>query len=287
MIKIGANVHGKLEKNDVPILFAVKNGNLKCLKILIENGAKLNGPHQENIWYSACQGENAEIIKFLIESGYDINQRLKDYKNMTGLISSVYNDKLDSVKILIELGADLRAFDDYGRDAFHTAFYIQSIEIVEYFLNIGTDLKTCDKKGNNLIHQSLIGLNDSCSNRWADCPDGAIEISRKKTTEIILKLIDKVDLNVKNFKGDQPIHLLCEYRHMELLELFIKNGVKINSTDFNGRNVAHLTCLYRKNTEFLKKLIELGVDLDALDNENKRPFDYFKDYENLNKLIIE
>lgn len=67
---------------------------------------------------------NIEILKELIKCNL--------VTNMTGLVLSAYT----TVKILAELGADLKVFDDFGRDAIHTACYVQDPEIVEYFLNL-------------------------------------------------------------------------------------------------------------------------------------------------------
>lgn len=37
---------------------------------------------------------------------------------------------------------------------------------------------------------------------------------------------------------------------MELLELLLSKGAKINSTDSKGRNLAHLACKHKSKEEF-------------------------------------
>lgn len=278
LIKIGANSHGSM-----PLLLACDYENVKCVKVLVENGASLKGSQRGNAWFYACSRANIEIIKLFIEKGYDIEERFERKDNMTGLLLVCFYhgspaDKVAAFKLLVDAGADSKAVDETGRNAFHLALtsYNLSAQLIEYLLSLGFDPKSVDKEGNISMHRLIYGLNQHGFNRWADCPDGALKVHRDKTMEIAMKFVDKVDLNVANLKGEYPIHLLCEFSHVDLLEFLVKSGADVNATDAEGRTVAHLICKYydKRALRFLEKAIELGVDLNIRDRENKLAVDY-------------
>ncbi|MFN4151256.1 MAG: SMI1/KNR4 family protein [Candidatus Sericytochromatia bacterium] len=83
------------------------------LKLLLEKGAS-----KENLLIEACvnsEKNNFDIVKFLIQNGYDVNK--KDIYGMTPLMLSVIRNK-ETVKLLLENGADTKAIDSQRKSVF-------------------------------------------------------------------------------------------------------------------------------------------------------------------------
>jgi hypothetical protein len=78
------------------------------LKLLLEKGAS-----KENLMLEACMncGNSVDTVKFLIQNGYDVNQKYRS--ETTPLMLSVIRNK-ETVKILLENGADTKVRDDDG-----------------------------------------------------------------------------------------------------------------------------------------------------------------------------
>jgi len=85
---------------EYPIYIAAKNNNFEILKLLYENGAKIEKGFSSEL-FEAVKNKNAQMAKFLIEKGADIN-----YQDMISAKSILYyslkNNLDEIVKILIE-----------------------------------------------------------------------------------------------------------------------------------------------------------------------------------------
>ncbi len=96
-----------LRGNGTPLISAVKTGNLKAVKILVEKGAdanegvKLDG----SPLIEASKLGYLDIVKYLISKNADVNIHVEG--DETPLIRAAWNGHLDVVKYLVEHGADI------------------------------------------------------------------------------------------------------------------------------------------------------------------------------------
>jgi ankyrin repeat protein len=104
--------HGIQAKNATHALcIAAANGLLKEIKLLLRDGAFINGQAENNIGNplsSAALKGHVKILEFLIEQGADLNAR--DCDDMTALMNACHLGKVKGSKaaiILIDAGADV------------------------------------------------------------------------------------------------------------------------------------------------------------------------------------
>ena len=113
-----------------PLILAVQNGNLECVKILLkykaeieERGDYIDGdyPCCTPLFVAAANGD-VNIFSFLVESGADVNARSGDVdEQLTPLMIACENGKLNAVLYLIDEGAEVNLEDFSGYTALHYA----------------------------------------------------------------------------------------------------------------------------------------------------------------------
>lgn len=103
----------------MPLNLAIKWGNLKLVKTLVENGADIN-LNQEGMAPALCDAvfyDCRPIMDYLIDNGADLNIISKPYigykMEISPLIVAVKYYYLDNVKYLLGKGANINIFVIY------------------------------------------------------------------------------------------------------------------------------------------------------------------------------
>src|SRR6266498_3671664 len=103
----------------------------------MSESAKHEGGHTD-LMRAALEGKT-ETVKALLESGADVNA--KDDEGRTALMFAVTNMQTDSVKALLEHGADVNVRANDGATALVLAASSGDIEIVKALLSKGAEVK--------------------------------------------------------------------------------------------------------------------------------------------------
>lgn len=114
-----------------PLIEAVVNNNIECIKVLLEAGADPN-IDQWSIKYSntgrlgfrgrlMSHVKDVDVLDILVKAGLNINQ--VDDKGRTALHQAVEYFNLESVKLLLKFGVNIDAIDNEGRTPLHYSTY--------------------------------------------------------------------------------------------------------------------------------------------------------------------
>ena len=88
-----------------PLNHAANYDRVKIVNYLIHRGANVNALFQDYTpLMSACEGENLEIVKLLLDANADIS--VKDNFGNTALWKAAFRENEAIVKLLLEKGAD-------------------------------------------------------------------------------------------------------------------------------------------------------------------------------------
>lgn len=152
LIESGAKVNYPNINGDSPVLIACRTGNHIALEMCLESIDSLSRSDTLatcaivdgfNPLIAAAEQNRVECIKLCLKYGADINF-ITSYTNQiigggTALhVASMYGMK-DSVKILIEMGADLKKQTTSGFTALHIAVKNKHIDVVKLILAIDSD----------------------------------------------------------------------------------------------------------------------------------------------------
>lgn len=151
---------------------AGSEGALECAKLLVNRRADINVTDR---WGGsplddAIRSNHKNVIAFLKENGGKIGDEKKVSAN---LFTAIEKGDLDSVKTLIESGANVNAVDYDMRTPLHVAVSVGSEEIIQALHKAGADVNAVDnfgltplseaarqgkRTGENKINNLLIGL---------------------------------------------------------------------------------------------------------------------------------
>ena len=237
LIDKGADINGKAgARGRTPISSAARYGRKDMIELLISKGAEVNA---SNALLSAAGREYIELVKLWIAKGADVNA--KDAQGSTALHEASSNGNQELAKILISAGADVNVGDNLSRTPLDLAEKNRHTEIIELLKKHG------GKKGT----PTLLGAVDA----------GDIEL--------VQSLISKgADVNVKNDRGETPLHLL-KRGNRDIAELLIAKGADVNAKNNNGSTPLHWP--YGIKKDIVELLIAKGADVNARDNAGNTP----------------
>ncbi|MBO4745704.1 MAG: ankyrin repeat domain-containing protein [Alphaproteobacteria bacterium] len=101
-----------------PLMYAVSTRGLDVIKMLVVNGATLvqRNEYGQTPMLVACQNNNkSRTIEYLLEVGADINATDNEGRNC--LITAILNENYDIVDTLVEYGIDINRPDNNGETA--------------------------------------------------------------------------------------------------------------------------------------------------------------------------
>ena len=75
---------------------------------------------------------------------------------------SIYNAKADTVRLLIEHGADVTTLDKTHSSALHLAAFFRSSKIVRLLLEHGVDVSMLDENKKTPLHLALSPVSTHC-----------------------------------------------------------------------------------------------------------------------------
>jgi ankyrin repeat protein len=169
------------------------NFRLKQPKAITTNDVSLDGA---TALLLAAEVNNTAVVRVLLDAGADPN--ITTDQGMTPLIMASGGGTdiqrarapeeramaIDTVKLLIERGVDIKAVGQYGWTALHQASYQGLTDVIEYLVSKGADINEMDSFGQTPLSISLAVLVQDIGARRLQIP----RRYRKEVAELLLKL---------------------------------------------------------------------------------------------------
>jgi ankyrin repeat protein len=97
----------------------------------------------------AAQRGNIAVISYLVGLGAHVDVRCRDVRGRTALHYAVESRRTEAIKVMVSLGADIRANDYGGRSILHHAAWRRNLDAVKQVVELGAaeDLLTRDIEG--------------------------------------------------------------------------------------------------------------------------------------------
>lgn len=283
-------------KKNESLIDAAVRGHWGLVKLFLKHGADINySPHGRTVLDFACEENNHEMVKFLIEKGADIEskkdslftgaasrghwdmvQLLLEYKpnvnaennyNDTALLMAFRQQNLPMLELLVEKGAVI----DYDN---HFRYFIDPAtrerKILQFFLKHGA-ARTIVKIDSKWNPEIIADIKNALMVYYTDLlktPDLPIEKKNEFLTIAIncnhLELLKLLITNGANCQTEQKpllLTLACEQRNLALVQYLIEQGAPI---DFSGRpdtregidNLPIAVATDRRDVDIVRALLE-------------------------------
>lgn len=260
----GVDLNLKVDNQWKTLIFKTAEvGNKETLQLLLTHGAD---PFFGviDIFQCAIESRNIDVIKYLAENGYDINDYLDffftkyEYNNLKEKFWSDFSSDMKEVSDLemfnlaIELGADFKSWK--GDNLLLVAMLENlDLEVIKLLVAQGCDPFFRSDNNENLL---FLAANDL------------------ETFEYLASLgLDPFQIN------NDGLSILFASNDKEVVTHLLSLGLDVNHRDNDNE-----TCLfYVNNAEIADLLIKNGADVNAVNNDKETPLfgvvDYYEPYQ--------
>lgn len=264
------NLKSKTEDGDTPLTLVMPyTTDAKLIQSLIDAGvdtSAVNNDGYSALLLAAKDNINPNIAKAIIMTGVDIEQA--DPAGRTPLMLAAANNKNKNVVILLlQAGAQGRASQEFR-------------EAVE----LNTNFTPQDK---NILLKAKIGLTVKVP--WYNSAEFK-KAFEEGDTKILARAAAKTDLKAINPATNADAStLLEENKNPQVLFIFAKNGVNIDTRDKDGKTMLH-RAVEQGDTPRIKDLLKAKSNPNTLAKDGSSPlfsaiFDQPENTENINLLI--
>lgn len=232
---------GKSEREDQDLEFGVDDvRHLEPLKGACVRGNKQQFDHEiqkhfeekqllftkdsngYSLLHFACEGGNLEILKRLLEEGFELDSTT--FKGKTVLhLASQYGHKSICDYVLSKDCSLLEITDKRKGNAAHFAAEGGYVEILQFLVKKGIDPKQLTDRKRNIFHIA------SSNDQQEMC---------KHIQQTYPCLIHSVDSH-----GWNALHFAAAKGHIEMFDILIEFGLNVESKTNRGNTVLHIACL--------------------------------------------
>lgn len=223
--------------------------------IQIEDGYHTN----INLLNLACKYGAFQIVKYLVENKFNINE-INDDTKIAPIMTSVINGKLEILKYLIENGANIKIKNDKGENLLIIAAENSKFDIIKFLLEIKFPIDEPDNNGFNALCNSVDSL------------------------EIVKLLIDGgANINYNYNDKITPLNMAIIQNQIETVKYLLENGAKIINKKFI------ISRMFEINIDKYKNIIKLLVnymDFNFIIFNNITILDHFKYDSDMSDYLI-
>lgn len=292
----GLDITSKNERNgrNVLMTFAGRLENTEMLDYFISLGVDIHDTDDNGngIFHYAASTRNKELLQKLVDNyKVDFKSNSKTGENAFYFATNRNFGEDEASPIALfqyfeSLGLNPAQSTKSGRNALHNlAVRSNDIELLQYFIGKGADINQVDKDGNTpLINASargslekvrfLVGKTKNINGRNKEGFSSFMRAIKYNTMEVVELLANagaQIDLKADGVY-DLGYHVVDGTRNLDLfdqkMKFLMSKGYDPKTTQFDGQTLLHVA-ISRQNIEFLKRLIALGIDINAKDTNGQ------------------
>jgi ankyrin repeat protein len=279
---------------------AAQKGNLEQIKSMLANGVNIDiEPSRHKGWtalMSASTFGKTEVVKYLIFKGANVKVKLE--KGETTLIQAAQNDKpTETVKALIKAGVEINAQTNEGLTALMRFAWAKQSESVKLLLEAGADTKLRNKIGWTAFYFACSHGNDEQIVKYL-IDAGANPNERDETGKTPLMwlgwgertenfkalIVAGADVKAKDNDGKTALMISASRFFYEEVKILLDAEADVTAKDKNGWNALMYTSasgfrkseigahgdgmiVWLKATKIIEELISLGNNLNDQNND--------------------
>jgi ankyrin repeat protein len=268
-----------------PLHCAAKAEIKSSIDILVQYGASMDAKSVdgETALHIAVRSRDKNLVSILCEKGADIEAR--DNFEQTPLHVAALAGSVDAVLLLLDWQAKPRVREGSGLTPLHAICGQRRTtrkvrEVVDRFLEAGAALDATDREGRRPLH---FAARSGCVEALEALLSGTRQPSRR------------ANLLASDASGMIPFHVAAKYCTLHAAKKILVSAstdipLMIEARDLAGKTPLHHTVNGARvkisdRLEFVKFLLESGVDVNARDEDGMTPLHCCKDREVVKVLL--
>ncbi|KAH0556010.1 hypothetical protein GP486_006045, partial [Trichoglossum hirsutum] len=207
-----------------------------------------------------------ESVKLLLEKGAEANA--EDNSGTTALHMAAFNGHEEIVKLLIEKGADVNAKNSSGWTPLHRAAFNGDEDIVKLLFEKGADVNAKDGNGWTPLYRAVFNGHEGM---------------------VKLLLAEGAEVNARDSRGETALHVVAFNGYEQIVKLLLENGAEVDVKDNNRWTPPLHVAAFNGHEEVVKLLLEKGAEINVKGNNEWTPLHAatFNGYEKIVKLLLE
>ena len=290
LLEAGADIEVRNDNGHTPLHVAAEGGTPNNISVLLEAGADITARELGNssrtaLHIAACYG-TPEHIKALLDAAADIEGLDDDGRTALHSAASgppvVHGDSReeeryvvvsgrspDSIKALLNAGADIESRDEHGKTPLHCAAASRSSESINVLLRAGADIEARFASPSDIVNKSReagVDISSGQLNGWTST--ALHSAARNGSSENIQVLLDAgADMSASTFDGWSVLHHAAANRTSGKgnIGTLLDAGADIEARDRKGKTALHVAASNRITANVVA-LLDAGIDVNAVDD---------------------
>ena len=233
-----------------------EGGDMEAVQLLLDRGAQQhkgaqrttlqNASYRSNletqIYIAAYRGE-VETMRLLLENGADVNAQGGTYGN--ALQAAVYNCKVEAIQLLLDNGAEVNAQSGKFGNPLQAAASIGNVEAIQLLLDSGAEINAQGGRFYNALQAA----------------------ARFGNVEAIQLLLDSgAEINAQGGELGNALQAAAYCGKVEAIQLLLDNGAEINAQHGKyGNALQAAACTGEVNA--IQLLLDSGAEINAQGGE--------------------
>uniref|UniRef100_A0A1Y1NLE7 Uncharacterized protein n=1 Tax=Photinus pyralis TaxID=7054 RepID=A0A1Y1NLE7_PHOPY len=238
-------VNSRNTLTDTPLHFAVRNGNLEIVDMLLDRHAEINAKNVDGTTplHIAVENGHENLVKLLLERGADVN--IEDRYGRSVLYVAAANKHCIIVRRILEFCPDVRSKSN--RTALHVAVRERCCLIVEYLLEYGFYIERENVNDYELLDAAVtegyLGIVEQLLKYGADVDTPLHKATKNKVEGAVNLLVNYgADVNYKDMHGRTAIFYAARNTDLNIFYLLLPNS-DTSIIDKDGQSLLHFTAL--------------------------------------------
>lgn len=239
LVDLGADLNSKIPNSEIymggtPLHCAVvADAGPKIIEYMLDNGAKMDvkGDYGETLLHLAAYWHgNPETIKLLLKRGVDIDA--VDSALSTPLHIAVKRFNIGAMEVFFNEAKkpNVHARNEDGKTPILMPYLETSPEVLKKLLKLGANVHDVDNNGNTVLH--ALFENDTF---FYDMGRKVDPLSTLKLESMKFLMENGANPNVKNLKGETPLHIATQRGDKGAYNLLLENGADSAIVDNDGK----------------------------------------------------